>query len=395
MSRFGVVLQAACVPVIKVLLIAFIGAFCARKNGKILKDSSVMGISKLIYNIFLPAFIFTKLTKTVDVQIISQWWPIPVFVALNFAAGLVCGLALLKLFPQKSDKFKGLVLASCALGNVGQIPLALVPSACSSQIPKYAIHGANCVADAQAMVAFGLWIGTIMIWTVGKYLMTESFLSKNQPKEYAEFDTENGSSSVKDLEVSLQVRIPQKVNKHMRRVSLAKEFLARIPNPPFAATVLGLLCGGVGFLKFWLTNPDSFLAPGFDVLEQLGSTYIPLMILLLGANMNAGTADKEDDIEVLHPFMVASIIAVRLLVLPLVGVGLVYSFKQTLAPNLDPLIEFVILLQFSVPTAANLSTLAIMTGTWPTSVSRIALSQYLVAVPCLTIAIMAYITYSI
>ena len=377
MPRFEVVLQAACIPVIKVLLIAFVGAFCARKNGKILKDSSIMGISKLIYNIFLPAFIFTKLTKTVDLQIISQWWPIPVFVALNFAAGLLCGVVLLKLFPQKSEKFKGLVLASCALGNVGQIPLALVPSACNSQIPKYQNHGANCLADAQGMVAFGLWIGTIMIWTVGKYLMTESFLSQKQPKQYVEFDSEKVGSGVADLEVSLQAQtLPTRstrMSKSMRRVSLAKEFLARIPNPPFVATVLGLVCGGVGFLKYGLSNPNSVLAPAFDVLEQLGSTYIPLMILLLGANMNAGAGEKEEDIEVLHPFMVASIITVRLLLLPLVGVGLVYSFKQTLAPSLDPLIEFVILLQFSVPTAANLSTLAIMTGTWPASVSRLAL----------------------
>jgi hypothetical protein len=54
---------------------------------------------------------------------------------------------------------------------VGQLPLALVSAACADGLEKMALRGGICDDDSQAMVSFGLAVGSILIWTAGPALI--------------------------------------------------------------------------------------------------------------------------------------------------------------------------------------------------------------------------------
>jgi hypothetical protein len=172
-------------------------------------------------------------------------------------------------------------------------------------------------------------------------------------------------------------------------------------------------------------------------MRQLGDGMIPSMLLVLGANMLGGAAPqpsagrdgagavKEVGSEALsgdgeraarrsaetwaeeasgravaasstadgfHPAATVCIILTRLVVLPAVGLGLTTGFKRGgLLPD-DPLVEFVLLLQFSVPTAANLGTIATLYGIGQALVTKAAIPQYILAVPVMTLWMVLYLS---
>ena len=96
--------------------------------------------------------------------------------------------------------------------------------------------------------------------------------------------------------------------------------------------------------------------------------------------------------------VVAGIIATRLVCLPMVGLAFMSALKRlgVVTPSMDPLVEFVCLVQFSVPSAAQLNTIATINGL-PSKrlVSRLTLYQYSFSAVTLTGYMMLFLTYQV
>ncbi|XP_024543570.1 protein PIN-LIKES 5 [Selaginella moellendorffii] len=118
--------------------------------------------------------------------------------------------------------------------------------------------------------------------------------------------------------------------------------------PPTAAAAIAIPIGAVPFFRHLLYGhqaPFRFLG---DALVILGEAMIPCMNLLLGGNLSQGFGASELALEV-----VISIMLTRLLLLPIAGLIVVkLAFSMGLVPA-DPLFHFVLLLQFTMPTAIN------------------------------------------
>jgi hypothetical protein len=197
LSTWGVFVAASS-PMLKVIAISLTGAFAATRYAGILTQDGLKSLSRIIVYILVPSFLFTKLAGTLTLEKLGwtsahpfhalitimclhqrltlflytgQWWLICFFVLLNNCCGLLMGYVIVTLWPQHVGKYRKLVLAACSLGNVGQIPLALASAACTDGLDKFASREGDCEFDSEAMVGFGISVGSLAVWTLGKHLM--------------------------------------------------------------------------------------------------------------------------------------------------------------------------------------------------------------------------------
>jgi hypothetical protein len=152
------VFLAASAPIVKVMIVAMVGAASATERAGILTQEGLKSLSRIIIYILVPAFLFTKLAGTLTVEKLGMWWLIVAFVLLNNMCGMSLGYIIVTMLPTQVGKHRRLVLAACTLGNVGQIPLALASAACTEGLDKFASRTqvGDCDSDAQAMVGFGI-----------------------------------------------------------------------------------------------------------------------------------------------------------------------------------------------------------------------------------------------
>jgi len=188
-------------------------------------------------------------------------------------------------------------------------------------------------------------------------------------------------------------------------------------NPPLMAMAIGVVFGMVPFTKGLFVGPGAALSFISASLLVLGDAFMSAMLLVLGANMpleppswsktapsqptatsatatalEAKEGEEGATSEKLKSEVVGLTVLARLVALPIVGIILHRVCHYLgLLPE-DPLINFVMLLQFTAPTAANLGTVATYQGHGAAEVSQVALQQYLFAVPCVTCFMMYYLT---
>ena len=217
------VFTAASTPILKVIAIAVTGALAAWHRTGILTQDGVKSLSRLIINILVPCFLFTKLGSTVTPEKLAQWWLICFYVFLNNLCGFALGFAIVSLLPRQVGRNRSLVLAMCSLGNVGQIPLALSSAACTDGLDKFAGRETEntCEFDAEAMVGFGISMGSLAVWTLGRHWLRpcqdedcqdaaracERVKARTQGRAsagYAELDEECGRSPGSGLTASAQ-----------------------------------------------------------------------------------------------------------------------------------------------------------------------------------------------
>ena len=100
----------------------------------------------------------------------------------------------------------------------------------------------------------------------------------------------------------------------------------------------------------------------------------------------AGSSAKH--VFLLDSAAVLGVTSVRLIVLPLIG----YCLSQAvLNPEADPLIKFVVRVQFTVPTGMTLGTLCLLYDKSAADMARIYTFEYLIAVPLISAWMMVYL----
>jgi predicted permease len=125
-------------PMTKVLCVCLTGYICALPRVGLLGQSTRSSVSRLNVNLFLPPFLFTTLSKSINLSALMVWWPIPLFVVFNIILGVFLGFCLVHVLGhERTKEHRGLILAACACGNVRKktFPFRIVsfPNAVSSR----------------------------------------------------------------------------------------------------------------------------------------------------------------------------------------------------------------------------------------------------------------------
>ncbi|XP_061346097.1 protein PIN-LIKES 7-like isoform X2 [Gastrolobium bilobum] len=330
----------------------------------------------VVFLVFTPSLVFASFAKSVSLEDMISWWFMPVNVGLTFLIGGILGWILVKLL-KPNLKVEGLIIAACSSGNMGNLPLVIIPAICDEKGGPFGARDV-CHNNAFSYASFSMALGGIFIWTYTYQIMRSSSmrfkaLEANKdldptaetllPKEKENENTVSElppSNYIGDTEYQIIVDQDQssvskkgKESYWHRMVEVLSELLTELMSPPALASFFGFLFGAVAWLRNLIIGDNAPLRVIQDSLQLLGNGTIPCITLLLGGNLTQGLKSST-----VKPLTLICIIIARLFLLPVIGLFIVKAAANLGLLPVDPLFQYVLVMQYAMPPAMNISTMA-------------------------------------
>ncbi|KAK7277136.1 hypothetical protein RIF29_18286 [Crotalaria pallida] len=401
----------ALMPVLKVLLITAVGTFLALDRFDILGENASKHLNIMVFFVFAPALVGGNLAKTITLKSMLMLWFMPLNILLTFVIGTALGWLLIKI-TRVPHHLQGLVLGCCSAGNLGNLPLIIVPAVCKQRSHPFGDVDV-CYRNALAYASLSMALGVIYTWTYA-YNIVRIYSpkisngvivdgSKENPVRGTENDPENLSkcstgafSTVEDrsqtndhmkqLEIECtvpdgQAKVPklEKIKKQLKLIA-DKINLKLLFAPSTIGAIVGLIIGVVPQFRKLLVVDHAPLLVVQDSIIMIGDAGIPAMTLLVGANLLKGLKGVGKQLP-----LIAGITVVRFIALPAIGIGIVKGAVHFGIIHHDPLYQFLLLLQFALPPAVALSTITQLFGTGEGECSVIMLATNSCAAVSLTL----------
>ncbi|KAL6324777.1 hypothetical protein AAG906_018304 [Vitis piasezkii] len=301
---------SAVVPLMKLLSLAVIGLILAHPKLQVMSKATFRLLSKLVFVLFLPCLIFTHLGQSITGKNFVLWWFIPVNVIISTAVG-------------------------CILGYLVAIICRPPPEFFRAKNP----FGPDCHTSGVSYVSFAQWVAVILVYTLVYHMM-------EPPLEYYEIVEEGNEIeevvTANDLSRPLLVEaewpgMEDKETEHCKTPFIARVF-TRIssispstfpdvgsveeggPNSPKSIRCLvePKVVRRIRILKSFVFGYDAPLSFITDSLSILAGAAIPFVLLILGGMLAEGPHESKLGIRTVIGISVA-----RLLVLPLIGIGII------------------------------------------------------------------------
>lgn len=427
----GVDFMDAVEPLLKVLCLAAFGVVLQRVQ--VTSRETFKLLSKLIFALFLPCLIFTNLGQSINLRNISLWWFIPVNVLIStFVGGLLGVLVVFVCRPP--PEFKRFTIVMTAFGNTGNLPLAIVKTVCHSNDNLF---GDECLQDGVAYVSFAQWVAVILVYTV-VYHMMEPPLQYYEIVEQSEKEEEEPQQGDSNLNKRLLVEaewpgMEDKGTEHSKSPFIARIFnsfidvhpsnsttlddeevvttpgtsvgcfaapkvvrkmkivaeqtpVKHILQPPTIASLLAVIVGLIPQVQAFMFGYDAPLSVITDSFSILAGAMVPSVMLILGGMLAEGPNDSRLGCRTMIGITVA-----RLLILPLLGMGIVtLAGKLHFLVDGDEMYKFVLLLQYSTPSAILLGAIASLRSYAVSESSALLFWQHLFALISLTLYLVVY-----
>ncbi|KAH7533885.1 hypothetical protein FEM48_Zijuj04G0179100 [Ziziphus jujuba var. spinosa] len=310
-------------------------------------------------------------------------------------------------------------------GNTGNLPLSIVTSVCHSQDNPF---GPKCHVSGVAYVAFSQWASTILFYTLVYHMMEPPLEYHEIIEEEAQIEIEelpandlsrpllveaewpgmednetehcktpfiarlfNNISGVSNMNNS-EFKSTEDKNpgcnsesirclaepKMVRKIRIVAEStpIRHILQPPIIVSLLAIVIRVFPGLKAFVFRDDAVFSFITVSLAILADAMVPSPMAVLGGMLAEGTI---------------GIIVARLLVLPLVGIAVVLLADRLnlLVPG-DQLYKFVLLLQYTTPSAILLGATASLRGYVVREASALLFWQHIFAVFSLSLYITLY-----
>ncbi|XWS34522.1 hypothetical protein CRYUN_Cryun21dG0045600 [Craigia yunnanensis] len=432
MKSSGDDLLSAIVPLMKLLSLTVIGLVLAHPKTKIIPKATFKLLSKLVFAIFLPCLIFTELGESITLDSIVQWWFIPVNVSISTFVGCLLGF-LVVVICRPPPQYKRFTIIMTAFGNTGNLCIAIVESVCHTSNSPF---GPHCHSRGVAYVSFAQWVAVILVYTlvyhmmepplefyevvdggteieeqrplndISRPLLVEAEWPGIEQKETEHSKTpfiarifksfssrsittlpdldingETGESSARFIRCLAEPRVVRKI-----RIVAEQTPLQHILQPPIIASLLAIIVGTMPQLKAFVFGYDAPLSFITDSLEIIAGAMVPSVMLILGGMLAEGPNDSKLGLRTTIGITVA-----RLLVLPLVGIGVVTlaSKLNFLVPG-DAMYTFVLLLQYTTPSAILLGATASLRSYAVSEASALLFWQHVFALFSLSLYIVVY-----
>ncbi|KAF5442330.1 hypothetical protein F2P56_035000 [Juglans regia] len=425
-------LLSAIIPLMKLLSLTVIGLVLAHPRTQIIPRATFKLLSKLVFALFLPCLIFTELGESITLENFAHWWFIPVNVLVSTGIGCLLGY-LVVIICRPPPQFKRFTVIMTAFGNTGNLPLAIVGSVCHTADNPF---GPHCHSRGVAYVSFSSWVSVILVYTLVYHMMEPPLEYYEIVEEGIEIEEERAvndasrpllveaewpgiedketehsktpfiarifqsisnvsQTSFPDIEVSGEggANSPRSIRclaapKVFRRMRIVAEQtpIRHILQPPIIASLLAIIIGTVPQLKAFFFGYDAPLSFVTDSLEILGGAMVPSVLLILGGMLSEGPIESTLGLRTTVGISIA-----RLLVLPVLGIGIVaLSDKMNLLVHGDAMYRFVLLLQYTTPSAILLGAIASLRGYAVGEASTLLFWQHIFALLSLSLYIVIY-----
>ncbi|KAI5683891.1 hypothetical protein M9H77_05119 [Catharanthus roseus] len=394
----------ALLPVLKTLIITAVGLFLALERVNILGYTARHNLNNLVFFIFTPGLVASSLANTITLRSLKQLWFMPVNILLTFIIGSALGWILVKI-TRTPQHLHGLVIGCCSAGNLGNLLLIIIPAVCQDSSGPFG-DSSSCSTRGEGYASLSMAIGAVFIWTYvyniiriyavpsnsidklsqsgGSEIVLddsssieEALLSKNSSNsEYNQSQTE---ITLLDCSENDKVTIGKKMKHHLKSLSESIN-LKMLFAPSTIATIVGLSIGAISPLRNLFVGNKAALHVIDSSASMLGDATVPSMTLIVGANLLRGLKTTG-----VGKWLVFGVVVVRFVALPLLGILIVKGAHHFGMVGSDSLYQFVLLLQYALPSAMTMGTLTQLFRSCETECSVIMLWNYLVAAVALTL----------
>ena len=314
------VFAAATGAVSRLVVTTALGAATVKAN--IVTPEQINGLAKVVYNFFLPCFLFTTLIRTVATYGLSP----ELLLLMPFAACAQIAIAFLVsrflLVPlvgvkPRSAAARELTLSG-SFGNPGVLPLLFFDALFAGA------RDASLLPRLVALTSFYLIGFTPAFWALGNAILADD-----------------------DPDAACLVVSPDECEAETRVDRAKKALTALLKPPPVRAALGGLAVAACTPLRDALVGPNARLANVFAALTRFSGAYLPSASLVLAGSLIAGGGGDDDD----APPGLRRIVALclhRFCLLPALGAGALFGLAKVglfPAPRAAPLIWFFLLTQ--------------------------------------------------
>jgi len=162
MGFFSLFLVAS-MPVVQVLLIGAIGAFLASGFSNVLTTSARRDMNKVVFTVFTPCLMFASLAKTVTLADVISWWFMPVNIGITFIIGGTLGWIACNIL-KPPQHFRGLIMAFCSAGNLGNLLLIIVPAVCDEDGSPFGKDPSICRSRGLSYSSLSMAVSFPFFW---------------------------------------------------------------------------------------------------------------------------------------------------------------------------------------------------------------------------------------
>ncbi|XP_010550501.1 PREDICTED: protein PIN-LIKES 7 isoform X2 [Tarenaya hassleriana] len=323
----------------------------------------------------------------VIIKLSAVRWFMPLNVGITFLVGGVLGWLVVKVLKPK-PQLHGLIIATCASGNMGNLMLILVPAICDEEGSPFGSRSV-CRSIGLSYASFSMALGGFYIWTYSYQLVRSSAvqfkaLASSVKSQNKDIDSDHHTHLLKtDIETQTQHDQPSEKKKASAWTNikdLLHQILEELFAPPTIGAILGFAFGATKWLRNLIIGETAPFRVVQDSVQLLGDGTIPCITLILGGNLIQGLRSSAVKTSVL-----VGVICVRYIILPIIGIGVVQLAGNFGFLPEDPLFKYVLMLQFTLPPAMNISTMAQLFDVAQDECSVIFLWTYLVASLALTV----------
>ena len=313
----------------KLLSTLGLGALAAKssKTPNLLDGNACSCLSRLIYNVFQPAFLFCSVAATIASSG-NNGLPIRTLLLMPLAAAIqiVVGSA----FSSVASRAAGLegderrdARICMTFQNSGPLPLIFADALFS---------GSPLLTEITACVSFYLLMWTPTYWSFGRNMLGTY---KNSG------DAQDSGGIVAELK--------------------------RFFSPPVTGAALGLIAGSVPLFRNSFMGQNGLLVPLFGAIKTLGTAYLPAALLVLAGSLvgskdkskaAAASIDDQKDGTRLKLRTILSILFARHILAPLGGIATIQLLGATgLLPAIGSrarsVVTFAIMIEACMPPAQN------------------------------------------
>ncbi|XP_019422512.1 PREDICTED: protein PIN-LIKES 3-like isoform X1 [Lupinus angustifolius] len=392
----------ASMPVIKILIVTGIGSFLALDNINLLGKDARIQVNHLVHYVFNPALVGSNLADTISFENFVVLWFMPVNILGTFIIGSALGWILVKI-TRPPENIEGLVIGACSAGNLGNLPMIILPAICKDKGSPFGDPDV-CHKYGMGYASLSMAIGSIYIWSYVYNIMRISSskvhkeglassasiniqasgeILESFPDEFLE--PQNSAKDVIDdaytimlsseesEDMDKQVSISDKIKHNLRMILFNPNFKG-IFAPSTLGAIVGFIIGLVPQIRTFMIGSDAPLHVLEDSVSMLGDAAIPSITLIMGANLLKGLKGATTPM-----WTIIGIIIVRYILLPILGIGIIKWATHLGLVQPDPLYQFMLLLQYALPPAMSIATIAQLFGAGESECSVIMLWTYVLA----------------
>nr|XP_043608567.1 protein PIN-LIKES 7-like isoform X3 [Erigeron canadensis]XP_043608569.1 protein PIN-LIKES 7-like isoform X3 [Erigeron canadensis] len=335
----------------------------------------------------------------------------PINIGITFLFGGILGWIAVKLIKPKPH-LEGLIIAMCSTGNYANLLVIMVPAMCTDDGSLFGDHSV-CKAKGLSYASFSMALGSFYTWTCTYQMIQGSAMkyiaSKNNEElsndanndldanqnshllsreDHDNIDRIMPSSNMTSDDTENQRIVGRGLsgNEDKKTVSFSnqladmiKKIVEQLLSPPTLGSFAGLVFGAIPWVKALLVGEKAPLRALQDSLTLLGDGTVPCLTLILGGNLIQGLQKAS-----VGPTIIITVIIVRYLILPIIGIGVINLAATLGLLPVDPLFRFVMLIMFALPPGVNISTMAQFFSVGQEECAMLMMWTYLVAAFALT-----------